>query len=53
MLMYGKEAKTKKQEIDRQHALFQIKDQKTSIAGKSKLLDFLANADDYVIPNIH
>lgn len=31
---------------------FQIKDQKTNIVEKSKLLDFLANVDDYGIPHI-
>lgn len=39
--MYGKEASNRKQEIDRQHyTLFRTKDQKISIVGKSKLLDF-------------
>ena len=31
MLMYGKEASNRKQEIDRQHTLFRTKDQKKSI----------------------
>ena len=43
MLMYGKEANNRKQEIDRQHHTIptkEAKDQKISIVGKSKLLDF-------------
>lgn len=40
MLMYGKEASNRKQEIDRQHYTIRTKDQKISIVGKSKLLDF-------------
>ena len=43
MLMYGKEARDRKQEIDRQHHTIpnqRTKDQKTSIVEKSKLLDF-------------
>ena len=43
MLMYGKEARDRKQEIDRQHHTIpnqRTKDQKTSIVEKSKSLDF-------------
>ena len=43
MLMYGKEASNRKQEIDRQHHTIpnkRTKDQKTSTVVKSKSLDF-------------
>jgi len=43
MLMYGKEANNRKQEIDASTTLFrikEIKDQKTSIVEKSKSFDF-------------
>ena len=46
MLMYGKEASNRKQEIDRQHHTIpnkRTKDQKASIVEKSKLLDFSTN----------
>ena len=46
MLMYGKEARDRKKEIDRQHHTIpnqRTKDQKTSIVEKSKSLDFSTN----------
>ena len=52
MLMYGKEARDRKQEIDRQHHTIpnqRTKDQKTSIVEKSKSLDFSTNPNLYKI----
>ena len=48
MLMYGKEARDRKKEIDRQHHTIpnqRTKDQKTSIVEKSKSLDFSTNSN--------
>ncbi len=52
MLMYGKEASNRKQEIDRQHHTIpnkRTKDQKTSIVEKSKSFDFSTNPNLYKI----
>ena len=51
MPLYVKEVSNQKQEIDRQHHT--IPNQKTSIVGKSKGLDFTHNADYYGILLIH
>ena len=50
MLMYGKEASNRKQEIDRQHYTIPNQRQKISHVGKSKLLDFSYNANYGGIP---
>ncbi len=52
MLMYGKEASNRKQEIDRQHHTIpnkRTKDQKASIVEKSKSFDFSTNPNLYKI----
>ena len=52
MLMYGKEASNRKQEIDRQHHTIpnkRTKDQKTSIMEKIKTFGFFHNDDYYGI----